>query len=82
MSPFLTAVLRSTVSSSQACLLTFLSPVLDLGVCHTWTRPLRSQAPECFVGASFREEEGKPWRFVASPCYNLAHLPVPTRLVS
>lgn len=59
----------------------FLSPVLDLGSTTAWTLPLRSQASECFVGAFFREEEGKTWRFMASPCHNLAHLLVPTCLV-
>lgn len=40
-----------------------------------WMLPLRSQASEYFVGAShFREEADKTW-FMASPCYNLAHLP-------
>lgn len=34
MSLFLTAVLSSTQSSTQPCLLVFLSLMLDLGVCH------------------------------------------------
>lgn len=49
--------------------------------CLPWsgTLPLRSQVSKCFVGASnFREEEDRTQRFMASPCHNLAHRPVPT----